>query len=139
MSKKYIDDDGTKHWRDSDGELHRTNGPAKIEPDGKKSWYLHGKRHRANGPATEWPDGTKEWYKHGELVFVQENDGTKFWWKDKACHRLDGPAFISKNGQEEWYVDGEKVDIGELVARLNINPDYTKWTDEEKICVRLSF
>lgn len=32
-------------WWCQDGELHRENGPAAVEPNGIKSYYLNGKRY----------------------------------------------------------------------------------------------
>lgn len=41
------------------GQLHRTDGPARIFPDGYQAWYLNGKRHRTGGPAIDWEMGIK--------------------------------------------------------------------------------
>lgn len=34
---------GTKYWEDSDGRLHRINGPAVERLDGSHDWYIHGR------------------------------------------------------------------------------------------------
>lgn len=36
--------DGTIEYRNSDGLLHRLNGPAVIYPDGLSEWYRNGKK-----------------------------------------------------------------------------------------------
>ena len=51
-----------KHPRYKNGQLHRTDGPAVIKPNGHQAWYLDGKRHREDGPAYIGPDGYQEWY-----------------------------------------------------------------------------
>ena len=56
----------------SDGEIHREDGPAIERTDGTKSWYLNGKLHRVDGPAIEYADGTKEWYLNGEYLTEEE-------------------------------------------------------------------
>jgi hypothetical protein len=37
-----IDKLGTKHWRNSSGQFHRTNGPAIEVVDGGRVWYVNG-------------------------------------------------------------------------------------------------
>ena len=69
-SKLKIDQDGTKVWRNSLGQLHRLDGPAIKYANGAKSWYQYGKRHRIDGPAVIWPDGTKWWYKNDRLYII---------------------------------------------------------------------
>ena len=34
----------TKIWRNSNGQYHRTDGPAVEFADGSKVWYINGKR-----------------------------------------------------------------------------------------------
>ena len=31
--------------------LHKVDGPAKIWPDGRQEWWIHGELHREDGPA----------------------------------------------------------------------------------------
>lgn len=56
------------------GDLHRTDGPAVIHPDGSKEWWLNNMLHREDGPALEYfsskgwwvRDGAEvEWWLHG--------------------------------------------------------------------------
>jgi hypothetical protein len=52
---------------DSNGKLHRDDGPATIYPDGSQYWYRNGKLHRDDGPAIIYPDGTQLWYQNDQL------------------------------------------------------------------------
>jgi len=51
-----------RRWYNSEGQLHRDNGPAVECNNGGKVWFVNGKRHRLNGPAIEWSNGTKSWW-----------------------------------------------------------------------------
>jgi hypothetical protein len=84
-----IDVYGDKAWTNSDGDLHRTDGPAVEYLNGDKAWWVRGKRHRTDGPAIEFSNGDKEWYVNGNL------------------HRIDGPAVEWSNGDKVWWVEGE--------------------------------
>ena len=59
---------GNKTWRNKEGQLHRTDGPAVERADGTKVWYVNGQYHRTDGPAVEYANGTKEWWINGESV-----------------------------------------------------------------------
>jgi hypothetical protein len=72
MDNLVIDTHGNKWWHDSDGNIHRTDGPAIIYADGDCEWYQHGLRHRDNGPALEYASGSKSWYLHGEYLSFEE-------------------------------------------------------------------
>lgn len=63
---------GTIRYYNSDGELHRTDGPAVIYAYGTKFWCQHGERHRLDGPAVIYSDGSEAWYING--VEVTKND-----------------------------------------------------------------
>lgn len=76
------------YWVNSQGELHRVDGPAIEYNKGTKEWYLNGKRHREDGPAVDCTNGTKEWYVSGKL------------------HRVDGPAIEYPNGEMDWLING---------------------------------
>lgn len=58
---------GTKLWYNSQGQLHRINGPALIRMDGHMVWYRNGKWHNEFGPAVIWADGTEWWFIDGEF------------------------------------------------------------------------
>jgi len=78
------------------GILHKEDGPALIDRDGKTEWRLHGKLHRLDGPAYEQPDGHKEW------------------WVDDQRHRVDGPALIYPDGTTDWWLEGRYFETKEL-------------------------
>lgn len=71
---------GTKEWRNKEGELHRVGGPAIIGTNGLKEWFQNGECHRIGGPAIIRADGTEYWFQNGQY------------------HRADGPALICTNG-----------------------------------------
>ena len=93
-----IYDNKTIEWRNSDGKLHRKNGPAVEWAHGDKYWYDDGKRHRKDGPAIEYANGDKSWYANGKH------------------HREDGPAIESATGTKAWYVDGKKLTQKQFLA-----------------------
>ena len=82
-------DDGSVHWYNSLGQVHRVHGPAVELADGTKVWFLNGYRHRTNGPAFEYADGSRAWYRIGKL------------------HREDGPAVEWYDGTTEWWLNGK--------------------------------
>jgi len=71
-SKMYIDEFGTKRYKNSKGEYHRLDGPAKEWLNGNKFWYKKDKRHRLDGPAIECYDETKVWYILGKKLKEKE-------------------------------------------------------------------
>jgi hypothetical protein len=77
------DKDGTKVWRNKNGDLHREDGPAIIWASGDKEWWLNGRRHREDGPAIEWANGKKTWYINGK--FYPENSLMVQLLKEKIC------------------------------------------------------
>ena len=78
------------YWVNSNGVLHRVDGPAVEWTDGSKEWYLYGKRHRVDGPAVAWKNGIKEWFVNGKY------------------HRVDGPAIEYRSGRKDWFINGEE-------------------------------
>ena len=59
---------GDKHWRNSKGECHRTDGPAIECTNGDKEWYFNGKLHRIDGSAIEDTNGRKEYWYRDERI-----------------------------------------------------------------------
>jgi hypothetical protein len=49
-------------------KLHRLDGPAYENKNGRKAWFQNDKYHRLDGPAIEWEDGDKWWYYEGEKI-----------------------------------------------------------------------
>ena len=66
------DAQGTKVWKNKQGQYHREDGPAVEQKNGIKSWWINGKRHREDGPALERPDGTKEWWLNDKFLTKTE-------------------------------------------------------------------
>lgn len=124
---------GTKEYRDADGELHRTDGPAYIAAERYEEWYQHGKLHREDGPAITHSDGSKEYWLNDNPFISEEqykisldklldqkltvlSTGTKIY-KDRngEYHREDGPAieFVSPEySYQEWFYHGKLHRIG---------------------------
>ena len=92
--------DGTIEYRNADGQLHRTDGPAITGPGGYQEWWLNGQRHRTDGPALIWSDGTQEWYLNDQR------------------HRADGPAFTRPSGGQEWWLNGKIMTQAEHAAAI---------------------
>ena len=55
-----------REYRNEQGQLHRTDGPAVEYPDGGTEWWYKNRPHRTDGPALDYADGTKKWYLHGQ-------------------------------------------------------------------------
>jgi len=68
MSNPEIAKNGTKQWFNSQGQLHREDGPAVIWPNGGKFWFKNGLSHREDGPADEYGNGKKHWYIEGKRI-----------------------------------------------------------------------
>lgn len=78
-----------ERWYNTDNQLHRTNGPAVVTPDGDLLYYQNGCLHRENDlPAVERDDGTRKWFYHG------------------IPHRLTGPAIIYPDGRKQYFILG---------------------------------
>lgn len=66
-----VNSNGTKYWKNTQGQLHRGEDKPAIEcANGDKEWYHNGKRHReGDQPAIECTNGNKEWYQNGLFHF----------------------------------------------------------------------
>jgi hypothetical protein len=114
MSNPLFDDEGTKRWRDEEGQLHRTDGPAVEYVSGSKEWWVNGQLHRTDGPAIERANGDTSWYIHGKRhrtdgPAVEYVSGSKYWYIRGQLHRTDGPAVEWADGDKEWWVDGKRL------------------------------
>lgn len=89
---EHIDSCTQTEWRDSNGYLHKVDGPAIIRKNGTTEWINHGWLHRKGGPARTRANGDQEWWTHGQL------------------HRTDGPAVEESNGHKEWWIYGRQLD-----------------------------
>ena len=72
MDNPVINEYGDTCWYDSDGELHRDDGPAVIYANGDKWWLQYSKLHRDDGPAWEYADGTNRWWLNDNLLSFDE-------------------------------------------------------------------
>ena len=99
-----VDDDGSRRYYNTNGELHRTDGPAVEYADGGKGWCQTGQLHRIDGPAITRVNGHKEW------------------WQNDLCHRTDGPAVEWNDSDEWWFINGERLSKGEfnLIVEQNV-------------------
>ena len=69
--KVKVNEYGDKFWWQND-MLHRLDGPAVEDADGRKAWYQNGKLHRLDGPAVEFANGYKAWYIEGKKLTEEE-------------------------------------------------------------------
>lgn len=110
---------GDEYWYDSNGELHRDNGPAIIKCNGDHIWCIHGLRHRTNGPALYNVDGYQEWWHKGKphrfrAPAIIYTDGSEEWYRNGQRHREDGPAVIGPavidtGKSPQWWFGGYRV------------------------------
>ena len=84
----------------SNHELHREDGPARITSGNGRSWYINGKLHREDGPAYIESKGIYEWYKNGKL------------------HREDGPAIRFYNFERHYYLEGIEYEEEEYYIKI---------------------
>jgi hypothetical protein len=113
MSEVKVDSEEYKRWYNSNGELHREDGPAVEYTNGDKYWYINGKLHRIDGPAIEYNNKHKLWYINGKKhredgPAFEYAGGYKSWYIDGKLHRVDGPAIDNINGHKEWWIDGKR-------------------------------
>ncbi len=101
-----------------DGKLiHRENGPAVQETDGRNYWFKKGLNHREDGPAIEGLLNYKAWYKNGLL------------------HREDGPAIQYPNGDKEYWVNGKKLSEEQFNLEKDLREILTN--KEKKIKIKI--
>lgn len=83
--KMFTERDGAKH-----PELHRVDGPARINMDGSETWFKRGYLHRIGGPAsTDACDGGQEWW----IMGVEVHNYPKY---QKITKCSDGEILILK-------------------------------------------
>lgn len=139
-----VDSAGTKRWKNSKGEYHRTDGPAIEVVNGDKHWRVNGKRHREDGPAIERSNGDKEWWVNGKRhkedgPAIECVCGYKAWHLNGVIHRTDGPAVEAPDGYKEYWLNGksltkqqfiEKTSSPKTVNKTNKKSDSTMIVDE---------
>lgn len=132
--------DGGQEWYNSNGQLHRTNGPAVISPVNLASRYVkdgalyvecidaYYERYYNNGIhqgdlellVKILENGTKMHYRnnrlhnHDDRPAIVRQDGTKEWFKNGNRQRLPGPQprphVIRSDGTQEWYENDMLLD-----------------------------
>jgi hypothetical protein len=85
---------GSKLWKNSTGQLHRTDGPAVEWWDGDEDWYINGKKHRINGPAIARASGENWWYENGRYLGFSDEG---FWalWDRLTPEQKQDPVLLS--------------------------------------------
>ena len=73
-----VDKDGTIHYKNKNGRLHREDGPAYEETSGYKSWLIKGKWHREDGPARIFTDGY-------EMYYLNDKKYSKAQWENEVA------------------------------------------------------
>jgi hypothetical protein len=114
MDNPITDKHGTRRWLDSNGKLHRDDGPAVIYADGTKEWFQHGRYHRDDGPAIDEADGDKEWWQHGRR------------------HRDDGPAIEWDDNQNYWFLRDKYLSFNNWLDKVDMS-------DEAKVMMTLKY
>jgi hypothetical protein len=107
--------DGSKLWRNANGDLHRVDGPAVIYADGHKEWWQNCELHRDDGPAVINADGDKFWCQHGKF------------------HRVDGPAIEYADGDKSWYQHDIYLTFDKWLAKNHA------LTEEDKVMMKLQY
>ena len=125
-STMIVEKDGTKIWKNKEGQYHRVDGPAIEYASGSKEWYFNGFFHHEDGPACEYADGTKHWYINGNLhrtdgPAVEWSSGTKEWFVNGLLHREDGPAIEYADGVKQWFLGGKEFSEKEFNDCFNPN------------------
>jgi len=121
--------------------LHRDGGPALIDADGTKEWWVDGKRHRLDGPAIESADGSKVWYKDGKLHRIdgpalEFKYGTNQWYVNGELHRHDGPAVEGVDGSNAWYLNGGHIPLS-WFKENDIDPYNT--TKQDLVLIKMTW
>ena len=90
-----LHNDKGSYYQNDIGQFHREDGPAIMDADGYRAWYIHGVNHREDGPAVIWKDESYTWYYKG------------------LRHRLDGPAihYINAMGESvnRYFYHGKEI------------------------------
>lgn len=156
-SQYVFDNRGKSHeWNDSEGKLHRVDGPANIYVGVFEEWYQHGVLHRTDGPAaiyfdsrtiSYWVNGKqlsrKEYLKH-----FSDNSKYKHWRAESPDWVIDEAVEVSRKKEGNHtvirYSDGNycviyKLDHIEMwydrnkkLHRVNSPAVYSKVRDVEE-------
>lgn len=122
--KVIVDESGTIRWYDTDGFLHRLDGPAIEWKLGytKYEYYQNGKRHRIGGPAIVYSNGSTEYWVNGirhrtDGPAINYITGVKEYWVDGRRHRTNGPAIENPyRNEQSFYIDGNMLTRADFIA-----------------------
>ncbi|XKH58331.1 hypothetical protein LG293_17040 (plasmid) [Citricoccus nitrophenolicus] len=121
VSQESAGDERCTFYRDDDGNLHRTDGPAAIMVDEKarlrtESWHQHGLNITPGHQGDEydddrWPDDLQPW-QFSRTVSVEHGEvevGAGFTDREGELHRDGGPAVLARDGGRQWWHHGQLV------------------------------
>ena len=124
---KRVYNNGDVTYRNSNGELHRTDDPAIEYANGDRQWYINGYR------VARMFGGHVVIFTKGELITLMKqsiidnrveyrnsngqlhridatacewDDGAKWWYNNGQLHRTDGPAIEWVDGDRDWVING---------------------------------
>jgi hypothetical protein len=125
--KHTISRTGVQRWRLSNHQLHRTDGPALIYPDGETRYYVAGKLSRTDGPALIKNAGQhQEWWYQGRQHRLSGpayiSDDYESWFRDHKLHCVTGAAVRFRNGidQDQWWIQGTELKFRTWLSRAEI-------------------
>lgn len=82
-----IDPHGTRRWRNAQGQLHRSDGPAVVYRTGTKMWKHNGQKHRLDGPAVVLTmPPRKYWF----IDNIEYNDELTYWMAVSEWKKANG-------------------------------------------------
>ena len=67
-----VDNEGTRRYYNSAGQLHRVHGPAVEFLSGERQWYQNGNLHRTDGPAIISKTGVSSFWLNGKYMTKRE-------------------------------------------------------------------
>ena len=134
-----------KMWKDTDGDLHREDGPAVVRKNGTKEYWLHGEQFTFE----KWKEAKKasvhtqqQNWDNTLLVSISEAarketccvscgsekvpdgwvnyaNGENLWhFKKGKLHNLAGPAIVRKDGTKEYWIEGKSYTRKDYLNKL---------------------
>lgn len=83
MKSKMRIEDGEEVWRNFLGKLHREDGPAVIDANGTKAFYIDGRLHNDFGPALQnVEEGLFQFFLNGKWLSFEDFIKTRVGWTD---------------------------------------------------------
>ena len=72
LDKYQYDNGNIIYYKKNTGLYHNPYGPAHMNKNGYRSYYIEGKCHRLDGPATIYSDGKEEYWINDEYLTKEE-------------------------------------------------------------------